>query len=70
VREFVVKHPVENGLVVIKQGVQGFFDAPGMTDILAESINKKNGNTERDLEIAVTCSMFGWGIPAASVLSR
>ena len=68
-REFVVTHPVTGELVKLVQGVVGFFDFP-QDEATAEAVNRTNGNLERDLEIATTCSMFGWNEPLVGQLSN
>jgi len=68
-REFVVTHPVDGKLVKLVQGVEGFFDFP-QDDKTAETVNRVNSNTERDLEVATTASMFGWSDKLLGQLSN
>ena len=68
-REFIITHPVTLKPVVVRQGIIGFTEFQGSQDA-ADAINKYNGNTERDLEIAEGCSMFGWDTPLADMISN
>ena len=54
--------------IMIRQGESGYIPAPYVGEA-KDKMNAAHGNNERDLEIAVNCSMFGWDIPMAAELS-
>ncbi len=67
-RQFFTVHPDSGKGIKIVQGQSGYheFDIAPKT---RDSLNAAACNNERDLEIAIACSMFGWSIPMASELS-
>lgn len=68
-REFFVTHPVDGNIVKVVQGITGFFDTV-QDPAVAAAGNEENGNTERDLELAIGASMFGWQTPRALEISE
>ena len=68
-RVFIALHPLEeNKMVMIRQGEKGYIPAP-YSEEAQSKMNEAHGNSEADLEIAVSCSMFGWDIPKVQELS-
>ena len=67
-REFVTKHPTNGKMILIITGKVGYMLYP-CTAVRKDLINEANGNNETDLDDALTCSMFGWDLPAAKRLS-
>lgn len=67
-REFVAKHPTTDQFILIIKGREGFHKYP-CTPERADLINDLNGNSESDLQVAITGSMFGWDTPAARALA-
>jgi len=70
-REFFTRRPLDNAPIVVKEGVEGFFPMQDKTvsDATLKALNEAHGNTEKDVLHAVSCSMFGWDIPAADLIS-
>lgn len=73
-RQFFGRDPVTNKPVAVIQGKLGFYPLPGIgapeaVDARLADANAIFGNTPRDFEIAVGCSMFGWDTPLAADLS-
>ena len=74
-RQFYTRHPDTNKPIRVVQGESGYrpvTPVEGNNDI-EKSLLKLNAffnNTSKDLEIAISCSMFGWDIPYANELSK
>ena len=75
-RRFFLRRPMTGEPICIIQGESGFYPAtiggdnsPEATDAKLAAANAIFNNTEADIEAALTCSMFGWDIPAANNIS-
>jgi len=69
-REFFTTNPTDGKLVKLVEGVIGFVEVDHLDQATADKLNQLNGNTERDLEIAIGASMFGWDTPLAGMISN
>ena len=75
-RKFYTEDPDTGEPIALVQGEIGYspitldpdYSPQTIKEKLLES-NKVYGNTERDVEIAFECSMFGWDIPVAKNLT-
>ena len=69
-RQFYTRHPETNKPIAIEYDIEGYTQMPyPLDDDTIASLNGLAGNTDADVEIALTCSMFGWDIPMAGDLS-
>ena len=83
-RLFFTRHPTTDDPISIKEGELGYYQifnngksvwncthrwCMSIDEQLAAN-NALFNNTEKDIEIAIACSMFGWDIPMASDFSQ
>ncbi len=68
---FIANHPTEQDqVVIIKQGVAGYFPAAWVKPDQVDELNEKAGNTPAEVETAITCSMFDVWANFDSILAR
>ena len=75
-RTFYTEAPSTGEPIALVQDERGYFPITLDPDYSSQTIkdkllksNKVYGNTERDVAIALECSMFGWDIPLAKNLT-
>jgi len=75
-RQFFTRHPETNQPISMIEGKLGYFpvtvggdNRTAATDEKLAATNALFNNTDKDIEIAIGCSMFGWDIPMADDLS-
>jgi len=75
-RLFFARHPETKEPISMREGEAGYSpvivggdNSTAATDEKLAATNALFNNTEKDIEIALACSMFGWDIPMASDLS-
>ena len=74
-RKFFTSEPVTKEPIYLVEGEIGhnpldLIEGIHNFDASLNALNAFFGNTPRDLEIALACSMFGWDIPFANELSE
>ena len=74
-RKFFTREPVTKDPIYLVEGEighhpLGLIEGIHNFDANLDYLNDYFGNTANDLEIAMTCSMFGWDISAADELSE
>ena len=59
----------DGNAIAIIEGEQGYNKVSHVSHVtpaqVVQRMNEFNHNSAEDVEVAVTCSMFGWDIPAA-----
>ena len=75
-RLFFARHPTTKEPISMREGQSGYSpvvvggdNSTAATDEKLAATNALFNNTDKDIEIAIACSMYGWDIPMADDLS-
>lgn len=71
-RKYFARNPTTGVPIVVHHGETGYYPLTdgAVSDALLDRLNESEGNTDKDVEIAVAASMFGWDVPAVADISE